>query len=73
MAHANVSNVRGAGFGLKDAIAALVRSFNEGAARRRIYKRTVAELSALTDRDLTDLGIHRMQIRRVALDAANGK
>jgi len=39
--------------------------------RRRIYSRTLAELSALTDRELADLGISRFDIARVAREAAN--
>ncbi|GHE02762.1 hypothetical protein U879_18155 [Defluviimonas sp. 20V17] len=39
--------------------------------RRRIYRTTLNELSALSDRDLADLGLHRSMIRRIALEAAN--
>lgn len=41
-------------------------------ARRRVYRATHYELSALTDRDLRDLGIPRSNIKRLALEAANG-
>lgn len=41
-------------------------------AQWRTYRRTVHELSALTDRDLSDLGIGRSEIRRVAIEAAYG-
>jgi uncharacterized protein YjiS (DUF1127 family) len=34
------------------------------------YKRTVGELSALSSRDLADLGIQRADIRRIAREAA---
>jgi uncharacterized protein YjiS (DUF1127 family) len=34
------------------------------------YRRTVRELSLLTDRDLLDLGLDRSQIRRVARNAS---
>ncbi|MFO1032628.1 MAG: DUF1127 domain-containing protein [Hyphomicrobiales bacterium] len=34
------------------------------------YNRTVAELSALTNRELSDLGIARTDIQRVAREAA---
>lgn len=43
------------------------------AQRRRVYRQTLAELSALSDRDLSDLGLHRSLIRAVAKDAAYGK
>ncbi len=38
--------------------------------RRRIYNQTHAQLSALTDRELADIGISRIQIADVARDAA---
>ncbi|SDE79059.1 DUF1127 domain-containing protein [Limimaricola pyoseonensis] len=38
--------------------------------RRRIYRRTVAELSRLSDRDLADLGCEREGIVQMARDAA---
>ncbi len=41
--------------------------------RRRVYKQTVAELSALSTRELSDLGIGRSEIRSIALDAAGLK
>lgn len=41
--------------------------------QRRVYARTVAELNALTDRELSDLGISRLGITDVAREAAYGK
>ncbi|MGR3497475.1 MAG: DUF1127 domain-containing protein [Limimaricola soesokkakensis] len=38
--------------------------------RWRVYRRTVSELSRLSDRDLADLGFARSQIREIARDAA---
>jgi uncharacterized protein YjiS (DUF1127 family) len=38
----------------------------------REYRRNVAELSQLSDRDLADIGIARSDIRRVAAGAYNG-
>lgn len=72
MAYLNTTT-RAAGFGLRDRFAALMRSYNEGLARRRVYRQTVNELMTLSDRELADLGIHRSLITRVALEAANGK
>ena len=40
--------------------------------RRAIYRTTFAELDALSDRDLNDLGLARHNIRTVAHDAAYG-
>lgn len=39
-------------------------------AKRKVYRTTVNELSALSNRDLADLGIHRSMIKRLALEAA---
>ncbi len=41
--------------------------------QRRIYSRTVTELNALTDRELSDLGISRLGISEIAHEAAYGK
>jgi uncharacterized protein YjiS (DUF1127 family) len=41
--------------------------------RRKVYRQTVRELNALTTRELTDLGITRSMITRVALEAAYGR
>jgi len=38
--------------------------------RYRLYRQTVNELSALTSRDLADLGLNRSEIKRVAYQAA---
>jgi uncharacterized protein YjiS (DUF1127 family) len=38
--------------------------------RRRRESRTFSELAMLSDRDLTDLGISRSDIRRIAREAA---
>lgn len=64
--------VRTADHGLNDRLSAYVKAIKDAYARRRLYSRTLAELRALSDRDLADLGIHRSMIRRLALEAANG-
>lgn len=40
-------------------------------ARRAVYNETYSELSALSNRELADLGMSRSEIRRVAMEAAN--
>jgi uncharacterized protein YjiS (DUF1127 family) len=42
-------------------------------AQHRSYMDTRAELQALTDRELADIGISRLQIRDIARDAIYGK
>jgi uncharacterized protein YjiS (DUF1127 family) len=51
---------------LKDGIATAVQ-------QRRTYSRTLAELNALSDRELADLGIARLAIPDIAHEAAYGK
>ena len=38
--------------------------------RYRTYRRTLDELQSLTDRDLADLGVSRLQLRSIAYSAA---
>ena len=42
-------------------------------AERRLFRRTHAELSRMTDRELADVGISRFQIADVALEAARSR
>ena len=41
------------------------------AARRAVYRQTVDELQANSDRELADLGFHRSEIPRIAREAAD--
>lgn len=58
---------------LADHIAAYVASYKEARARRAVYDRTFGELNAMTDRDLADIGLARVQIEDIAYEAAYGK
>lgn len=51
----------------------LVASVKEASARRAVYVKTLGELRSLSDRDLADLGIARVQIEDIALQAAYAK
>lgn len=42
-------------------------------AKRRVYKTACYELSQLDNRDLTDLGIPRSDIRKLAKEATYGR
>ncbi len=42
-------------------------------ARRRVFLTTLNELQALSNRELADLGLHRSQLRQIALEAAYQK
>lgn len=59
--------------GLADRLAVLRDAVLTAIAQRRTYARTVAELNALTDRELSDLGISRFSIPEIAREAAYGK
>lgn len=41
-------------------------------ADHQLYRQTLDELAALTDRDLADLGLSRLQIREVAHESVYG-
>ena len=45
-------------------------AMRQALAKRKVYRATLSELSALTDRDLRDLGIPRSSIKRLAMEAA---
>ena len=42
------------------------------AAKRKMYRTTLRELSSLSDRDLADLGLGRTMIHSIAFEAAYG-
>ena len=50
-----------------------VASVKSAWADYKVYRATIEELVALTDRELSDLGIARCQIKSIALDAAYNK
>lgn len=71
MAYVNTTRV--ARKGLLDRLVTLKDSLATAIHSRQVYLRTVAELNALTDRELSDLGIARISIREIAHEAAYGK
>lgn len=58
--------------GLWDRLMATLAEARAAQHRRALYTRTLRELQALTDRELSDLGIARIQIEDVAREAAYG-
>ncbi|MFN4154568.1 MAG: DUF1127 domain-containing protein [Paracoccaceae bacterium] len=70
---AYVNSSRAASYGIADRAAAIVKTIRVSLERRRVFKQTVRELQALSNRELADLGIHRSMISRVANEAAYGK
>lgn len=51
----------------------LFANWAEARAKRAVYKSTVRELSVLSDRELSDLGLSRYTIQSVAMEAAYAK
>ena len=64
MAYANTAAPRTTG---------LMARLVDAMAARKVYRTTLAELQALDNRDLADLGISRSMIRAIAHEAAYGK
>lgn len=62
-------NSRPASVSILDRFGAIVKTVKDAAERRRVYAITVKELSALSDRDLNDMGISRLAIADVAREA----
>ena len=67
----NLTNAASTGFA--DQIAALFADFRAKAARRKIYRDTLRELSELSTRELNDLGLNRSMLKRIAYQAAYEK
>ena len=66
-------NSRSASASISDRFGNILKSVKAAVERRRVYARTVQELSSLSDRDLTDMGISRLAIVDVAREAAYTK
>jgi len=67
---AYTTHINSTSTGVFGRIAEFRRSLGERSARYATYRKTLKELSNLTDRDLSDLGIHRSQIASLAKDSA---
>ncbi|WP_458790057.1 DUF1127 domain-containing protein [Yoonia sp. MH D7] len=68
-----ITDTRTGGMTLSTRIAALRANIAAALAQRKIYNTTVDELSALSNRDLEDLGLSRSSIKFIAMEAAYGK
>lgn len=58
---------------LRDRFSAAAETASAKFAQYRTFRRTKSELNALTDRELSDLGISRSMITSIAMEAAYGK
>ncbi|MDG4647352.1 DUF1127 domain-containing protein [Roseibacterium sp. SDUM158017] len=70
MAYAQIGLARLDNTGLKARFRRIRDILAQRAARRAIYRRTRDELSALSDRNLAELGFHRSEIPSIARKAA---
>ena len=70
---AYVNSTRTTTYGVADRVTALVKSITTIMQRRATYAQTLRELQALSNRDLSDLGLSRSMIAEVAREAAYGK
>ena len=64
MAYVNVTNAPS----IADRFNALLAGMATRRTQRRVYRATFDELSSLSNRELSDLGMCRSQIRSIALD-----
>lgn len=69
---AYVNSSRAVSVSLSDRLAGVVSVLRSAMNRRRVYAQTLAELNAMSDRDLADLGLSRDLIASVAREAAYG-
>ncbi|WP_299356388.1 DUF1127 domain-containing protein [uncultured Shimia sp.] len=69
MAHATVNLAH---FGFFDVIRNTFADLRAAAAERSAYQRTYNELSRLTDRELSDIGLRRCDIAEVCAKSARG-
>lgn len=71
MAHAHDLNIAEGGIFAR--LNAGIAKLGLSLARRRLFRQTMRELGALSDRELSDLGISRTMVRSLAYEAAYGK
>jgi len=66
------TEIHGVNADITGRISAVLKSAKLRFANYRVYRKTIAELSTLSSRELDDLGLSRSMIKRVALEAAYG-
>lgn len=69
--HATGNHVSGLG-AILNRVSSLYHETVDALGRYRVFRQTYDELSALSNRQLADLGINRSMITRIAMDAAQG-
>lgn len=64
------NSIGAVGSSFMDRVHTLIAEYRAQAARRKVYRNTLRELSALSHRELCDLGLNHSEIKRVAYQAA---
>jgi uncharacterized protein YjiS (DUF1127 family) len=72
MAYVNTRSTAAIG-SIRERIAAFFATVQDLRRRSAVYRQTVRELHQLSDRDLSDLGLTRLSIDRIAHEAAFGR
>ncbi|WP_294606271.1 DUF1127 domain-containing protein [uncultured Roseovarius sp.] len=57
---------------LSEDLSAAVYAAMQRVINYRAYRRTIRELSELSNHDLADLGLHRGEVRRIAYESVYG-
>ena len=70
---AYVSSNRTTTLGLVDRLAEIRKDLADAWRAYSVYRQTLAELQALSPRELNDLGLNPTMLRSIALEAAYGK
>lgn len=70
---AYVNSLRAEGSTVTQWVGDVLARWNDARERRALYLRTVEELSAMSDRDLADINLSRVQIEDIAQAAAYDK
>lgn len=66
------TEIHGVNVDVTGRISAILKSAKLRFANYRVYRKTIAELSTLSARELDDLGINASMIKRISLEAAYG-
>lgn len=66
-----VSHIRATQTGTQNPISTAFHNMLERFKEYRLYRKTLAELNQLSDRELADIGLSRSMARRVAFDATH--
>lgn len=72
MAYATEIQNTSRGTSLRERLSAFFADVQESRRKARVYRATLRELQQLSDRELTDLGLARGNLRMVAFEAAYG-